>query len=208
MDQAFLDPEFSVHRWWTLGFWNLGPTHIPPIPPVAGMTDRAGTGEVWYLFWDGESHLALSSILPPACQDVYVFQPWDGPYLGAQGWRLGVTTAYPGSGLLPAGTPHLVVDVPGNFGQNFYTTAWRPLTCPDITAPLLWQVPESTGWPAPQPGVIPGIPSTAPVPTGGGLTEFYKAFATNIPVLVSSTYVTPSAHVPQPWHLTHGNPAT
>lgn len=196
MDEQFFDPQFSAHRWWTLGFWNLGPVHIPPIPPVVGMTDRAGTGQVWYLFWDGEQNLILTDVLPPACQDVYVFQPWDGPYIGVTGWRLGVTTAP----LAESGEnePHLQVDVPGTFEHVSLGSAAKPLTCPNVFAPLFWSVPEATGWPAPQPGMIPGIPSTAPPSTGGGYTAFLAAFETNQPVLVSSTY---TAGTPQPWHL-------
>ena len=68
MTENYYGPENNSHRAWALGYFNLGPVQIPPIPPVVGMTDRAGTGQVWYLFWDGEDHLMLSSVLPPACQ--------------------------------------------------------------------------------------------------------------------------------------------
>ena len=203
----FPAPEFVEHQAYTMGFWNIGPVHIPPIPPVVGMTDRAGTGEVWWLFWDSGSHLLLSNTLPAAAQNNYTYGPYDGPYIGSTGWRLGVTTAAQPAYSLPAGEPHLVVDFPDSNGGSSAGQGWtsgaKPLTCPDYFAPLLWQVPESTGWPAPQPGTIPGIPSTSPPPTGGGYAAFLAAFATNRPVLVTSGYVTASANVPQPFHLTH-----
>lgn len=215
MSTQYYVPDFVEHQAWTMGFWNIGPVHIPPIPPVAGMTDRAGTGEIWYLFWDGESHLLLTNTLPAVCQDIYIFQPYDGPYLGSTGWRMGVTTASqpatPNSPATPAGEPHLVIDFPDSNGGvaasgQGYTSSARPMTVPNYFAPLQWRVPESTGWPAPQPGTIPGIPSTAPPATGGGYAAFLAAFATNVPVLVSSTYVAPSVNVPQPWHLLHYGP--
>jgi hypothetical protein len=205
-----LTSEQLVHPWQSYGYWNLGPVRIPPTPPAVGMTDRAGTGEVWWLFWDGENHMLLSDTLPPALTNTYIFGPWDGPHLGCTGWRLGVTTAYPGSGLLPPGTPHLQFDFPGAIGQNrSFPESAKPLTLPDFFSPLLWSVPQPSNWPAPQPGVIPGIPSTAPVPTNGGagLSAFYAAFDTNAPILVTSSQVATSQFVPLAPHLAHGDPA-
>ena len=195
-----------AHPWQSYGYWNLGPVRIPPTPPAVGMTDRNGTGQVWWLFWDGENHLLLSSTLPPALTNNYIFGPWDGPYLGTLGWRLGVTTAYPGTGLLPPGTPHLQFDFPDHPAGGLRSD--KPLTLPDFYAPLLWSVPQPSNWPAPQPGVIPGIPSTAPVPVGGGagLSAFYAAFATNAPVLVTSTFLPVSAQIPKSPHLVFGAP--
>jgi hypothetical protein len=184
-------------EWW--GFFKLGPVHIPPIQPTVGMTDRAGTGQVWYLMWDGENHLLLTSVLPTSAQNVSVFQPYDGPYVGQTGWRLGVTTATQ-AGALP-GTPHLIVDVPGTFEQSRWPVAGHPLIAPNVNGQAQFTAPASTGSPTPQPPQVPGIPSSSPVPTGGGYAAFEAAFATNSPPLVSSTQVTPSANVPQPWHL-------
>jgi hypothetical protein len=211
------------------GFFDLGPMHIPPIQPCVGMVDRAGTGQIWYLFWDGEDHLLLTDVLPASAQNVYVFQPYDGPYIGQTGWRLGVTTltidgggfsgleigpsgdvlladtsdglgVIPG-GSTPGGPPHLVVDVPGTFEGSRWPSSAHPLIAPPIAGQTLWSTPESTGWPTPQPPTVPGIPSSSPLPTGGGYAATEAAFATNTPVLVSSTYVAPSDNVPQPWHL-------
>ena len=198
--------ENLVHPWQMYGYWNLGPVRIPPTPPAIGMTDRAGTGQIWYLLWDGESHVILSNELPPALTNNYVYGPYDGPYLGTQGWRLGVTTAYPGTGLLPPGTPHLQFDFPDHPAGGLHSD--KPVTLPDYFAPLLWMVPQPSNWPAPQPGVIPGIPSTAPVPTNGGagLSAFYAAFATNAPILLTSTETATSGATPIPQHLKHGTP--
>jgi hypothetical protein len=105
-------------------------------------------------------------VLPPASTNNYTYGPWDGPYLGDTGWRLGVTTAFIEGQGLPAGTPHLQFDFPdvnGAVGRG-WTTSGKPVTCPDFFAPLMWQVPQPANWPAPQPGVIPGIPSTSPLP--------------------------------------------
>jgi hypothetical protein len=183
------------------GYWKLGPVRIPPIQPTVGMTDRNGTGQVWYLFWDGSDHLLLSNVLPASAQNVYVYQPYDGPYIGATGWRLGVTTATQAGSTGPSNAPHLVVDVPGTFEQTRWMTSAHPLVAPNINGQAQYVVPESTGWPAPQPPIVPGIPSSSPVPTGGGYAAFEAAFATNSPPLVYFKYVTPSAQVPQPWHL-------
>jgi hypothetical protein len=209
-DYALVSDQLG-HPWQSYGFWNLGPVRIPPIPPAIGMTDRAGTGQIWYLFWDGESHAILSNALPPALTNVYTFGPWDGPYMGSLGWRLGVTTAHVTGQLVPTGQPHLQVDFPYTNGGSLgpgrgYSEGAKPVTLPDYTQPLLWVVPQPTNWPAPQPGTIPGIPSTSPVPSGGGLTAFYLAFATNVPVLLGSCEAvgTPGA-APTP-HLDMGNP--
>src|SRR5271170_4299231 len=134
-----LTSDQLAHPWQSYGYWNLGPARIPPTPPVVGMVDRNGTGQVWWLYWDGEDHLLLSSVLSPASTNNYTFQPWDGPYLGALGWRLGVTTATLPHQLLPAGTPHLQFDMP-EVGQGGLPGA-KPLTCPDFYAPLFWSVP-------------------------------------------------------------------
>jgi hypothetical protein len=186
---------------WVGGFFDLGPPHIPPIQPAVGMTDRAGTGQVWYLFWDGVDHLILTDTLPTSAQNVYTFQPYDGPYIGQTGWRLGVTTETQPLSHGPANSPHLVVDVPGTFEGSRWPSSAHPLIAPPVLGQTLWSVPESTGWPTAQPPTVPGIPSSSPVPTGGGYAAFEAAFASNTPVLVSSTSVTISSNVPQPWHL-------
>jgi hypothetical protein len=186
-------------EWW--GYFKLGPVRIPPIQPTVGMTDRAGTGQVWYLFWDGEEHLLLSDQLPASAQNVYVFQPYDGPYIGQTGWRLGVTTETQANSFGPANAPHLIVDVPGTFEGSRWPVSGHPLVAPNINGQAQWAAPESSGWPTPQPPLVPGIPSSSPAPSGGGYAAFEAAFATNSPLLVSSVQVTPSADVPQPWHL-------
>lgn len=192
--------------WWGQGYFYLGPLRIPPTPPTVGMTDRAGTGQVWYLMWDGENHLVLTNVIPTYAQgDYYVFQPYDGPYLGSTGWRMGVTTALQAGQLLPAGTPHLLIDFPASNGGGAPGSGHphhdHPLVAPNINAPGAQRYPESTGWPAPQPPTVPGIPSSSPVPSGGGFAAFQDAFATNAPPLVSSTYVTGVAGVLQPYHI-------
>jgi hypothetical protein len=196
-------------EWW--GYFKLGPVRIPPIQPTVGMVDRAGSGQVWFLMWDAANHLLLTDELPASAQNVYVFGPYDGPYIGQTGWRLGVTTNVgfilgqsslggpaPLGGLVG---PHLVVDVPGTFENSRWPSSAHPLIAPSVFGQAAWRVPESTGWPAPRPPVVPGIPSSSPVPTGGGYAAFEGNFANNSPPLVSSTFVPTSANVPQPWHL-------
>lgn len=179
-----------------LGYTYLGPIMIPPIPTAVGMVDRNGTGVTWYLMWDGEEHLLLTNDYPmnfpqwsaaglsePFPQNATVFQPWDGPYIGTTGFRLGVTTAAIGN--IPAGTPHLQIDAPNPNLNQFYTSAGPPLIAPYVLGPQMQSYPEPSNYPAPGVPTIPGIPSSTPPPTGGGYEAFLLAYATNTPPLVN-----------------------
>lgn len=193
----------------TWGYFDLGPIRIPPTPPTVGMVDAAGTGQVWFLMWDGAEHLVLTDEIPTyALGDYTIFEPGDGPYLGGMGWRLGVTTAAQPGSFGPPGTPHLIVDFPshGSMGGSAgpgqgWTTIHHPLVVPNIAAPGAQSYPESTGWPTPQPPTVPGIPSSSPVPVGGGFAAFDAAIATNTPPSLASVYVALTRYIPQPWHL-------
>lgn len=177
-----VDPVWARNElddeWWRWGYWWLGPVLIPPLVPAVGITDRV-TGTVYYLLWDGNDHLVLSTTLPTPLQNNYVFPPWDGPFLGTTGVRLGISNG------------RVVFDVG-------WTESSHPLFTPNMNAPLDFVAPEPSNYPAPQPPVIPGIPSTSPVPTGGGYAAFEAAFATNQPPFVSSLS-TPTMR--DAWHL-------
>lgn len=193
------------------GYTYLGPTLIPPVPTTVGMTDRAGTGVVWYLMWDGATHLQITSTPPRAYtfpnsqnwnttslagQNVTVYGPWDGPYLGTTGCRLGVTT----QGFSPT-NPHLQIDFPDQAGPatQVHSGAFGPnVVAPYILGPQQQSYPEPSNYPAPGIPTIPGIPSTTPPPTGGGWAAFLAAYATNTPPLIS---VEPTPGSPGEWHL-------
>lgn len=196
------DPDTRI---W--GFTYLGPIRIPPIPTTIGMADR-NTGIIWFLMWDGAAHLVLTNqppqpfaqwqgsnwgITKPYGQNTIIFGPWDGPYMGVTGWRLGVVTV--------AGVPRLQFDSPDNSAHGGYSASGPPIIAPDINGPQTQYYPESTGYPTPQPPTVPGIPSSAPVPTGGGFAAFQAAYQTNMPPLVLPALVTVGAQ-PQ-WHLQH-----
>lgn len=173
-------------NWWGTGYFYLGPVRIPPLVPVIGMVDIAINGTVWWLFWDGVDHLMLSSTLPAGCQNYYVFQPEDGPYIGTTGLKLGVnSTPQPYNfGLTVGGEPHLQIYWPSE--NTFFPNAGHPIFAPNINAPLGMKVPEPSNYPAPGIPNIPGIPSSTPPPTGGGFAAFEAAYATNQPPLVTT----------------------
>lgn len=208
-----------------MGYAYFGPIQIPPVITTFGMTDRAGTGVVWFLMWDGEDHLVLTNQPPlafaqaqgsnwgvtaPYGQNVSVFGPWDGPYFA--NWRLGVSTAAAtdGSGNTHgAGTPRLQFDTPDPYaGAPVHNSGGPPWIAPDINGPATESFPEPSNFPSPQPGVIPTIPSTSPPPTGGGFTAFLAAYTTNTPPLILPGQIalgTPGLglKIVQPWHLQH-----
>lgn len=195
-----------------MGYAYLGPMFIPPVIPAVGMTDRNGTGVVYYLMWDGETHLLLTDVYPmayptedgPGAQNVTIFGPWDGPYM-TSGFRLGVTTASQGPSF-PSGVPRLQFDVPGNGnpGTQVYTEGGPPIFAPYILGPQLQTYPEPSNYPAPGVPTVPGIPSSTPPPTGGGLQAFYAAASTNTPPVVVAANVTTVPTFAQPgWHLQH-----
>lgn len=207
------------------GYTYLGPTLIPPVPPTCGMTDRAGTGEVWYLMWDGDEHLVLTNQPPRAYaypnsqnwnttsqagQDVRVYGPWDGPYMGSTGCRLGVTTASIStpSGPTPAGVPHLQFDFPNPVDPTTLAAINAPAQGPVVVAPYILgpqqqSYPEPTNYPAPGIPAIPGIPSTTPPPTGGGWAAFLAAYATNTPPLLLPANLPAGPGQKAGWHIQH-----
>jgi hypothetical protein len=204
------------------GYAYLGPTLVPPVPPTVGMLDRNGTGVTYYLMWDGTAHLVLTDQPPRAFydgrgiatgQDVRVYGPYDGPYIGATGWRLGVTTAAPSDLSIngksfPGGVPRLQIDQPNPQSGAGYTSFGPSLVAPDINGPQVQSYPEPSNYPAPGIPNVPGIPSTTPPPTGGGLSAFLAAYQTNQPPLILLQNVPPETigswvKVVQPWHLQH-----
>lgn len=81
--------------WPYYGYYDLGPVQIPPWAAIVGMTDRA-TGKVWYLGFDPNSNdrIALVDKLPLSTLiTIRVFGPYDGPFIGSAGLRLGVRNA-------------------------------------------------------------------------------------------------------------------
>lgn len=176
---------------WGLSY--LGPVLIPPVPTTVGMTDRAGTGQIWYLMWDGETHVLITNSPPRPYnqttlsqfigQDVRIYGPYDGPYLGASGCRLGITTQPPA----PYTGVRLEMDFPDQIGPSLGShsgTINPPVLAPDILGPQNISFPEPSNYPAPGVPVIPGIPSTTPAPTGGGYAAFLAAYTTNTPPLI------------------------
>lgn len=195
------------------GYTYLGPIPIPPIPTTVGMYDRAGTGVIWYLMWDGATHLQITNQPPlpfyvPNSQTAFsttaqgqntaVFGPWDGPYLGATGARLGVTTV----GYSPT-NPHLQFDFPtatSDVQEVSAGTSGPPIVAPYINGPQQQSYPEPTNYPTSGPPAIPGIPSTTPPPTGGGLAAFMAAYTTNTPPLVTVEFI-PGNGPGTGWHI-------
>jgi hypothetical protein len=193
------------------GYTYLGPVMIPPVPTTVGMQDRGGSGVYWFLMWDGQDHLVLTNAPPmafpqwtaaglsvPFPQNAAIFGPYDGPYIGQTGWRLGVLDI--------AGVPHLQADAPDPTQTQLYTTLGFPVVAPDLFGPQTQSYPEPSNYPAPGVPTVPGIPSSTPVPTGGGFAAFEAAYATNTPPLILPAAIPrwsqlgPSA---QPWHLQH-----
>lgn len=93
--------------WWPyFGFYDFGAVQVPPLPPISGMINRSD-GSTWYLCWspDQGNRLCLSNQIPQAYQArTKVYQPYDGPFLEAQGLRMGVANAG------PLGNAHVVYD--------------------------------------------------------------------------------------------------
>lgn len=215
-------PDDYDHTLDWLGYTYLGPIMVPPVPPTFGMTDRGGTGVVYYLMWDGNNNLVLTDQPPRPFtvptgaswntttqygQDTYVFGPWDGPYVGQ--FRLGVTTIPPTG--FASGEPRLQFDWIGNGipGQGAtYTTTSPPVCAPNIFGPQMQLYPEPSNYPAPGVPTIPGIPSSTPPPTGGGYVAFLEAGTTNEPpALNMDQVVTDQApkggQEPTPWHIVY-----
>ncbi len=103
---------------WIWGYYWLGPTQMPSIPSWIGLTDRV-TGKVWWLqLAPGQQglasdqlaleqrHLQLTDQAPGNSKTSRVFAPFDGPFVGAYGFRLGVANA------------HLVLDTFGASGPG------------------------------------------------------------------------------------------
>ena len=182
-------PDDAAYSLDFFGYQYLGPVMIPPVPTTVGMTDRAGSGAVWYLMWDGAVHLCLtntpvmafpqwnaSGVAVPFPQNAVVFGPWDGPYLGQTGWRMGVTVI--------SGVPHLQIDTPEPTQAHLHKNNGFPVVAPDIFGPQTQSYPEPSNYPAPGVPNVPGIPSSTPPPTGGGYTAFLAAYPTNTPPLI------------------------
>lgn len=179
-----------------MGYTYLGPVMIPPVPTTVGMVDRNGSGTTWFLMWDGEDHLLLTDQYPmnfpqwsaaglsePFPQNTTVFQPYDGPYMGATGARLGVLNG------------RLQYDFPTAAALG---PAGPPIVAPYVLGPQMQSYPEPSNYPAPGVPTIPGIPSSTPPPTGGGYVAFLAAYATNTPpLLTTSQNLGPGL----PWYL-------
>lgn len=84
--------------WPFYGYSYLGPIQVPPLSSMVAMTDRV-TGAVWYLAFDpcqngricllSQSEVPLSTILT-----VRPYAPYDGPFIGPNGLKLGVSNAH------------------------------------------------------------------------------------------------------------------
>lgn len=202
------------------GYTYLGPILIPPVPTTFGMEDRNpdGDGTIWFLMWDGEDHLLLTDDPPipfaqcqgsnwgvtePYGQNVAVFGPWDGPYMGVTGWRLGVTTEAITVGGTPyaGGQPRLQFDSPDDAAHGGYTASGPPIIAPNFFGQQTQSYPEPSNYPAPGVPTIPGIPSSTPLPTSGGLAAFIAAYQTNTPPLILPA--SPFATGLLRWHLQH-----
>lgn len=81
--------------WPYYGYFDMGPVQLPPLPPIFGMTDRT-TGVVWYLTYNkATNHFQLISPNPfPQGRPAKVYPPFDGPWIGGFGWRLGVNNSH------------------------------------------------------------------------------------------------------------------
>ncbi len=135
------------------GYFDLGPIRIPPLLPYTGLVDRV-TGVTHYLGQNGTA--VVLSTTKPAGINATVYQPFDGPFL-PYGTKLGSSSGALVLDLIPE------------------ANASAPVWIYSTTNPLGEAYPEPTNYPAPLPPVIPGIPSTSPVPTGGGYAAFNKA---------------------------------
>lgn len=87
-----MDPAF--YPFWPSGYRDLGPNQVPPDALWVGMTDR-DTGAVWYMgfdpCFDGRICLVSEDEIPYSKSLVTrVYGPYDGPYIGAYGLRLGI----------------------------------------------------------------------------------------------------------------------
>lgn len=89
----------SAQYW---GYYWLGPVQIPPLPVWIGLTDRV-TGVVYYFEIGIQTqHIKLSSTPLPSASPIKIYAPWDGPFLGQYGYRIGISNArlvldqYPG----------------------------------------------------------------------------------------------------------------
>lgn len=115
MNYGYGSPEYSPY-----GYTYLGPTAVPSDAMYVGMVDR-DTGVVWYLCFDpcygGRIALVDSSEVPFSKYiATRVYEAYDGPYVGAQGLRLGIRNGHlvydqsPGS----EGSPPWAFDLSGN----------------------------------------------------------------------------------------------
>lgn len=98
--------------WWPFGgFYDFGPAPVPPLIPIAGMTDRFDGVTVWYIGYDPAlGRLFLTNTVPTSFMSrIKVYGPFDGPAVGNYGLRIGVSSI-PLSGL--PREPHIVVDDP------------------------------------------------------------------------------------------------
>jgi hypothetical protein len=94
MTQGYDDDYPGKFGWpyWNQLFYWLGPTQIPPLPSWIGMTDRV-TGVTWWLILAPDfGHLSLTTQTPVGPQRV--FGPWDGPFIGQFGFRIGVSNGH------------------------------------------------------------------------------------------------------------------
>lgn len=82
--------------WPYYGWFDLGPVQLPPLPPVIGLTDRTIPGVVWYITWNNATgHLQIQDSDPfPQGRPAKVYPPFDGPWIGNSGWRLGVDVGH------------------------------------------------------------------------------------------------------------------
>jgi hypothetical protein len=142
------------------GYFDLGPIQIPPRITFIGFTDRV-TGTVYYLSWDGVTHLQLVTTAPSGL-NTRVFAAHDGPFLGNFGIKLGVSNG------------RIVIDTSAK-------DSGPPVFAFNSLAPFQQIYPEPTNYPAPLPPVIPGIPDTSPTPSGGGYAAYQAAFPNVLP---------------------------
>ena len=146
------------------GYANLGPVSIPPKVHYVGMTDTV-TGAVRYLSWIGSGALVLSATIP-AGLSYTLYKAYDGPFM-PYGTRVD----------LVSGTLTLVKNGEANVSPYPFIF--------NSTAPLQQVYPEPSNIPTQPPPVVPGIPSTSPVPTGGGYAAFVANEPNNLPTFLT-----------------------
>jgi len=143
------------------GYYNLGPVIIPPRVTYVALTDRV-TGAVLYMGQNGTA-VVLTATNPGSGVQFDTFPAFSEPFL-PHGLRI-----FAASGALQSEDLSPEVNLSG------------PVWLYNTANPNQQTWPEPTNIPTPPPPVIPGIPSSAPPPTGGGYAAWVANFPNNLP---------------------------